>query len=192
MKNVMRCITRLKLIKRWITKILLIKEKSGVKVKVPLFTKIKYNLMGFTDFQYVIFDLKHNDPCDYISMWERYRLEGLDGEFATLLGQKLLFARTFGNDINVPHIFAWISNGRLVDPEDGGRAVDIFELLNREGTLIVKPNHSVGGGKGIFSIRHDNGKYYIDDEVVNQQEIIDTLEEHDDYLVVQKIKSHDY
>ncbi len=188
----MRLVTRLRLMKRWIMKVFLIKEKSGVKVRIPFHVKLKYNLMGFTDFQYVIFDLKHNDHHDYISMWERYRLEDLDGEFASLLGQKLLFARTFGQDIHIPTIFGWMSHGRLVDPKDGKRSVDLIKILQQHQEIIAKPNHSVGGGKGIIRIKLYQDKLLFGDHEVNADKVEEELKKYEDYLFVQVIHAHEY
>ncbi len=188
----MRLINDIFLFKRWLRKIVFIKEKSGVSVKIPLVAKIKYNLLGFTDFQYIIFDLKHNDHTDYISMWERYRLESIDGEYASLLGQKLLFARTFGDYINIPNIFCWISKGRFIDIQDGEKECDICSIIQQEKALIAKPNHSVGGGKGVFRIDYKNGCFMIDSKKFTSDSLVRYLSSCEDYLIVKYIESHEY
>ncbi len=178
--------------RNWLKKIVFLKEKSGVAVKVPLFTKIKYNWLGFTDLQYVIFDLKHNDHRQYISMRERYRLEYVNGPYASMLGQKLLFERTFREYIHVPPIFCWVKDGRLIDLENSGQEVDICSLLKTEKALIAKPNHSLGGGKGIFKISYEDGKYSVDGETVSEEELPDALRKYENFLFVKVIENHDY
>lgn len=121
-----------------------LKVDIGMDTKLPFLTKLKYNLKGFTDEDYFIFDLKNNDYHNYISYLERWRLEDVDGRYADLLGQKMLFERVFGRFVNVPHIHCWVRNGKCLDM-DMGEEISITDRLMKTGKLIAKPATSVGG-----------------------------------------------
>lgn len=99
------------------------KVDIGRNIKLPYRTKLKYNLLGFTDQDYYDYDLEHNDYHKYISHNERLNLENANGRFAYPLGEKLTFERNFGSFVNVPHIFWWNRNQEFVDPNSGGTLI---------------------------------------------------------------------
>ena len=121
------------------------KVELGIDTKLSLRERIKYNLLGFTTEDFYNFNLRKNDYHNYISYRERLRLEDINGRFAYVLGEKLLFERIFGHYISVPHIHCWIKQGKCVDLEAGAET-DIVTLLNQHGVFIAKPTRSVGGG----------------------------------------------
>ena len=124
------------------------KFQKGIAVKgshIPFFQKIKYNYYGFTDKEIIEFDLLHNDFHNYISFWERFKLEFVNGRFADILGEKVIFPRIFGNYINIPHVYAYIKNCKILNCEDTGWSINPASLLKEKGALIIKPTRSVGG-----------------------------------------------
>ena len=100
----------------------------GEEQKWSLLEKIKYNRLGFTNEDYADFNLKNSDYHDYISFRERWRLEYLNGRFADILGEKLMFERIFGHYIGVPHINCWVKNHRCIDMETGNE-IEILSIL---------------------------------------------------------------
>ena len=178
---------------RWYKKIYCHKYKVNLHVenKLPLFQKIKYNLLGFTDEDYYEFNLKNNDYHNYISYQERWRLEKLDGQYAIYLGDKLNFERLFGRYVNVPHIFCWIKNKQFYDLESGA-CIDAIELMKNNKKIIAKPARSAGGGIGVSLLEYKNGKLYINDNEKKEDEFIRMLSNSDDYILVQYVNSGSY
>lgn len=167
------------------------KVNLGVQTKWTLCEKVKYNRLGFTNEDYYNFGLRENDYHDYISYRERLRLENINGRFAYILGEKLMFERIFGRYINVPHIHCWIKKGKLLDLEDGAEA-DIISLLEQNPVLIAKPTRSVGGGTGIHRIAFENGNFSIDGTTVSREKMIKSVSSWEEYIVVDYVYQADY
>ena len=167
------------------------KVDLGIHDKWSLFKKLKYNRLGFTNEDYHNFDLKHNDYHDYISFRERWRLENINGRFAYILGEKLMFERIFGKFINVPHINFWVKNGKFIDM-DAGETTDVLSVLKTKGELIAKPTRSVGGGTGIHKIAFNGQNYSIDGKDCSEDERVKAVSSWEEYIVVDYIKQAEY
>ncbi len=179
---------RLKLYYIWMHKY---KVNIGVEPKWSLREKIKYNRLGFTNEDYFIFNLKENDYKNYISFWERLRLEGINGRLSVFLGEKLMFERIFGNFIGVPHINCWVKNATFIDM-DAGKPVDIISILKSKKKLISKPTRSVGGGTGIHKIEYINGKTIIDDKECSSEQFLKETASWEEYIFVDYINQAKY
>ncbi len=167
------------------------KVDLGIAPRWSLREKIKYNRLGFTNEDYFNFDLKQNDYHNYISYWERLKLEDINGRFADILGEKLLFERIFGRYIQIPHIFCWIKNGKCIDL-DAGAETDILSILRDNHTLIAKPTRSVGGGTGIHRIEKMNELLTVDEKAVSQQELVMLVSSWEEYIVVEYVHQAKY
>jgi hypothetical protein len=168
-----------------------LKVDIGMDTKLPFFTKWKYNLLGFTDEDYFVFDLKHHDYHQYISYEERLRLEDVNGPYADLLGQKLLFERVFGQFVHVPPIHGWVQKGRCMDIA-AGREISLTERLREVGKLIAKPAHSVGGGTGVHLLSYQDGTFFLNGRAKSESEILADVQKWENYLFVAYIESADY
>ena len=190
----MRIIAIARKVKRWMNEIYFHKEKVdiGRNLKIPYWTKLKYNLLGFTVGEYYEFDLVNNDYHEYISYWERLGLENVNNEkIASLLSEKEMFERVFGRFVRVPHMFAYVLNGKYMDT-DTGNEVDIIQILKEKGKLIAKPTNSSGGGNGIHSLEYVDDKFYLDFECIEQTDLIKRLKTYERYIMVENIASAKY
>ncbi len=178
--------------KKWKKDVVQNKDKSGITAKLSKLKKFRLNRMGFTEAEYVIYDLAHNDPRDYISMQERWRLEPLNGKYARMLGRKLQFERSFSPYVHVPRVFGWIIDGRLIDMDRPERDLDPVETLQREGALIVKPTQSAGSGVGVRKIEYRAGKIFLNDTEIAEQDLNGLLLSLNDYMLVKYIEPHEY
>ena len=163
----------------------------AIQPKWSFFQKLKYNRLGFTNEDYYNFNLKNNDYHAYISYRERWRLEDINGRFAYILGEKLLFERIFGRFINVPHINCWVKNGKFLDM-DAGEEIDILSVIKEKKELIAKPTRSGGGGAGIKKLSFDGESYYIDADKVLPEDITKQTASLEEYIIVDYIKQADY
>lgn len=167
-------------------------QKIELDVKVPFWTKLKYNRLGFTDLEYKIFDLAHNDYRDFISKKERLRLEDVNGRFAPILGEKCLFERLFGHYVNVPHIHCWVKCGKFIHLDNNTQEVSLLNLIKCEERLIAKPTRSCGGGKKIHELSYVKGRYLIDGEEFEAAEFEGRCRQMEEYIFTKKTGSHAY
>ena len=167
------------------------KVDIGRSYTLPFFTKLKYNLMGFTEQEYYEFNLDKNDYHQYISCWERGRLENINGRFAYFLGEKVTFERFFGRSIRVPHIFAWIHLGKAIDPESGDE-VDLPTVVKNQLVLIAKPSRSVGGGSGVKRLEYKEGCFFSNGEQITEDQLRKNLWRIEDYILVEMIHQAEY
>ena len=167
------------------------KVDIGRRYTLPSFTKLKYNLLGFTEQEYFEFDLEKNDYHQYISCWERVRLENINGRFAYFLGEKVTFERFFGRSVHVPHIYAWIHMGTAIDPETG-ETVDLPEAIKGQRILIAKPSRSVGGGSGVKRLEYKEGCFFSNGERITEDQLRKNLWRIEDYLFVETVQQADY
>lgn len=167
------------------------KVDLGLRTKWSLGEKIKYNLLGYTNEDYFTFNLKNNDYHNYISYWERLRLEDINGRFGYILGEKLMFERLFGRYISVPHIYCLIKDGSFVNL-DTAQTLDLLEILHNKKALIAKPTRSVGGGVGIHKLKFEDENIFIDNQIVSQKQFIQTVSTWQEYIISDYIQQADY
>lgn len=163
----------------------------GIAPKWSLGEKIKYNRRGFTNEDYYNFDLKNNDYRDYISYRERLRLENVNGRFAYILGEKLMFERIFGPFIHVPHIRVWVKNRKFYDL-DAGKETDLLSVLKESPTLIAKPTRSNGGGFGIHKISLQDETLSVDGKPVSYDELCKKAASWAEYIFVDYVHQAEY
>ena len=163
----------------------------GQDIKLPLRTKLKYNWLGFTDRDYVAFDLENNDYHQYISYWERLGLESINGRFGSIVGEKVLFERLFGSVVHVPHVYCWIKKKTCIDPNTG-KIVDVLQVIREQGQVIVKPTRSNGGGAGIHLISFKEQEYCFDGVKFGEEKVKEKIESLEDYIIVQFIQQAKY
>lgn len=167
------------------------KVDIGVHPKWSLLKRIKYNSLGYSLEDYFLFSLEENDYHPYISAWERLKLESINGRFADILGEKLLFERIFGPFIHVPHIYCWIKGGKCLKL-DAGEQTDIFRILQKQNRLIAKPTRSLGGGFGVHKIHAQEGLYFVDDKAVSADSLAQAVASWEEYILIDFVRQADY
>lgn len=168
------------------------KVDIGRNNHLPILKKIHNNLQGFTDAEYFNFNLANNDRSEYISYKERFQLEFVNGRFAPILGEKVMFERIFGSVINVPHIYCWVRNHKFIGLNGEKEEINIVNILKRDAIIIAKPTRSIGGGNGIHSIRYEQDSYFIDETNYALDDFLNMLRNMEEYIFVQNIYSHRY
>ena len=176
----------------WYKYIYHVNSKYEIEVKLPFFTKLKYNFLGFNDLQYILFNLKKNDYKEYISTWERLRLEDVNGRFAFFLGEKVMFERMFGKYVNVPHIHCWVKCGKFINLDDNEAEISIVKEIQNEGAFIAKPTRSLGGGKKIHELSYAGQSYFIDGNELLEDVFVKECSKLEEYIFTKKLSSHEY
>ena len=167
------------------------KVDLGITPKWSLLEKIKYNRLGFTNEDYYNFNLRENDYHGYISYWERMKLENINGRFANILGEKLMFERIFGQFIRVPHIYCWVKDGKCIDLSIG-EYTDIFSVLKNNRILISKPTRSCGGGVGVHKLIMEDEMPQIDGKPISPEELRKQISTWEENIFVEYIFQADY
>src|SRR5690625_2272684 len=155
---------------------------------VSFIKRLKMNLKGFTADQYVRYDFKNNDISDYISELERWQSRKINGRYNLVADDKLIFTEIFGEYVKVPKNFAWVKNKKIYNL-DGGIYLeeDFIKLLYREKNLIAKPVHSGGGGRGVYLIREEKERLYLNEVEITKRELFDELKNSDDYMITEYV-----
>jgi hypothetical protein len=148
--------------------------KAKSDYKVPFFTKVKYALKGFATNEYVWFDFAKNDYHNYISDYERVRSRNINGNYKTILDDKLLFEEIFRNHTRVPIIYAWVSDGVIYGIHEYElNNSNVIEFIKNIGCAVLKWETGYEG-KGTYIIKNEveknslvvNGKTMRDSEVI--------------------------
>ena len=127
------------------------REERKNPYPLPLGKRIRAWKMGFLSGSYLFLDLDRHDARDYINDRMRFlRLSFLNGPYAEILHNKLLFGEVFRRhpDI-VPETYALVRHQNvwpMSDAEHVDSLEGILELLARKGRLVMKGTRGFGGG----------------------------------------------
>lgn len=139
----------------------------------------KINKLGFVADEYVIYDLEHNDPREYISEYERekYRRK-VAGSFKILLDNKIVFYNMMRGFAPLNVMYGYKKNSEYVSFGD----YDIADILQEKGKMIFKKT-SGGGGHGFILLEYKDKQYFKNREVCSMEDIHNLLESENDYLL---------
>jgi len=155
---------------------------------VPLGAKLKLAWNGFLPDKYHIYNLRENDWRLFCSDWQVLMTQTVDGHYAAVLYDKLLFETVVGQFANVPRNFVYIDRGIvtwLVDPPSAQQ--DLLELVRRERKVMLKPRNSSGGLR-VHLLEYRDGAYWRDFEPVEEQALSLFLNQARDALVVEFVR----
>lgn len=156
------------------------------------FTKIKMNIRGFTADEYVMYDLKHNDMKEYITEYERWIAEDINGKYAPFMSEKLLLSGIF-DDIKTPKTYGYIEGGICYGCSGKLEESEVLSLIEKQEKVIAKPVNSPGGGFGVYVISTDgNSGFYIDDKPISKKDLIEKITTSEGYMLSQVVKQHHY
>jgi hypothetical protein len=141
----------------------------------------KAKRLGFTAEEYIIFDLAHNNPREYLSEYERYKFRDSVKNYRILLDNKIVFYSIIKNFAPVNKIYAYKTAGKFVALEEKFSAEKIRERLEESGEIVYKKTNR-GGGSGFFLRSSAGGKFFINRNSASFAEIQKLLDE-DDFLL---------
>lgn len=140
---------------------------------ISLFARLRALLMGgFTPDQYVLFDLKNNDPKDYISQLEAIKTRAVNSPFKQIINNSIVCNKAFGHYLRVQKIYGRIDGeGRLIsNSKELRQRSDLSKLLDTHGALTFKKprgrrQHSVMKKDNTFVF--EDGRNFSDWEWTN-------------------------
>lgn len=182
-------LNKCRMLKRWYLGIWHYKRKftAEIEKKVPMSKKIKYALLGFSEDEYICYHLDVNDYREYISRWERLKLEDVNGRYASLLGMKVLFEGLVGRVIDVPHIYFWVRNGRIYNLHGSFSEKTFLDTLRQQKQLIAKPTVDSGSGRGVLLFEWETNCFKVNGEVLDEEDLLQLVRTLDEYIFTQRV-----
>lgn len=152
---------------------------------------------GFKATSKTFFDLAHGADKDYRNYLPDAAFQPMsqtNGPFAHgILDDKLLFERLLRSYVPVPEALALIERGEVFATPASATIRDAESLLEyaSEQPLILKP--ALGAkGKGVFSLRHEAGGFYLDSAATSLKAVLSYLAGLDNYLVTPWVQPAPY
>lgn len=138
---------------------------------------------------------RKEDLQDYLSDYERNLAKYINGAFAPVLDNKILFERVLSSSFRVPKNYAVVDHGRLWDlrePVSFDQFSVYWEECQKDDCLVIKP--IVGGfGEGIMIVRKQPSGYTVNHhEAITAEELDRRVAGLDRVLVSEFIRQHEY
>lgn len=146
--------------------------------------------MGFTADEYVIYDLEHNNPDDYVSEFERELFRESVKNYRILLDNKIVFYHLIRNYANTNTIFAYKQSGTYQVLESGWEPDKILVNIEKRGRICYKKMFE-GGGRGFCLIEYRDGDFYIN-RTKKKPDDVSQLIQTDNYLLEEYCEQGDF
>jgi hypothetical protein len=162
--------------------------------KLSLREKIWCLKRGFLPYEFIWYDLAHNDFKKYVPARNNYQNRRLNGSFNAILSNKILFEKhiktvIYGIDkLHTVESIGFIEKGYLMSLQKDiiqGNYSSLLPFLEKN-DLVIKPV-SGDGGRGVFLIKKKDDIFLLDNKKVDWNELVATLKKLDDYLIQEKI-----
>jgi hypothetical protein len=158
--------------------------------------KLRAWRMGFLSGSYLFLDLDRHAPENYINDRMRFlRLSFLNGPYAEILHNKLLFGEVFRRHPDVvPETFALLRHKQvwpMSESEPVRTMDDVLDLLARRGRLVMKGTRGFGGGDCTI-LEHRDGAIAFSGRVVSRQQAIDRLGSRREQIVTEYVQQAAY
>ena len=149
---------------------------------------------GFLPYEYVWYDLDHNDFRKYVPARSNYQHRRINGSYNAILGNKILFEKhlksviTGIDKLHVVESLGYIENGFFHSLNEDIISGDIDSLIGllKISDLITKPVSGDGGvGFECFSCRESN--LFINNQSVSCEFLKSHIKELDNYLIQRRI-----
>lgn len=140
-----------------------IRKNFKSSVNKGISKKISNSRLGFLSESEIIYNLKENNPQEYLSDIQRLNTRYLNGPYSFVLDEKLVFESMYKQYINVPKNLSLIEAGKflcLEEVEKIDSPMKILEYLDIHSACVIKPIRN-GGGYGILVLKKTEGNYFL-------------------------------
>ena len=148
--------------------------------------------MGFTADEFVIYNLKKNNPSDYLTEFERYRLRLRLRESRILMDNKVIFNQLLSNFAPVNKIFAYKKGNQIVPlcPE-WKRYESPLDFIMNQSVVCFKKIFG-GGGEGFHLLGFDEKNFLMDKTICSADQINSLLSDSKDWLLEEYCKQSEF
>jgi hypothetical protein len=168
------------------------RDRSGL----PFSTRLRMLRLGFKPESFVLFEFDRNDPAAFLP--DRYwrALADVDGETVKeVLGNKLLFQRTYEDELPMPALLATVCRGRLVPEASAVEPIAspaaLLEHASRHGPLILKPIRGQKG-KHVHAVAMEDGRVHVDGRPASAAQAADLIAGLDGVMVSEFVRQASY
>jgi hypothetical protein len=155
---------------------------------VPFGARLQLAWHGFLPDKYHLYNLRENNFRLYCSDWQVLMTQTIDGHYAAILYDKLLFETVVGQVANVPANFALIDRGSVTWLSDHPPPQhNLMALVRQQGKVILKPRN-LDGGRGVHLLEYRDDAYGCDGNAVDEQALSLILDEARNSMVVEFVE----
>ena len=167
------------------------------RLKLPLRTRWRAWRLGFTSGSYVLYDLDHRDPSDYLRDFSDINYL-MDNPGAHAARDKFQFARNMSMlGIPTPEVLALVRNDAVVWPDasKGIAGTGLIEALNglleNRDRLVFRPT-SGGAGDGVMILERRDSGIVVNADPSTVQAVAEYLRDKGSYIVTPYIEQARY
>ncbi len=165
-------------------------------LRVGTMTRLGLWRRGFHGDAHALYGLKHRSASDYLSEFALYvRTPLINGQFAALLDNKILFYELFGREPGlVPTVWGVILDGRVASPAAppwrGGDPMGFLgATLEREGKVVLKAAFG-RGGEGVRVLERRDGILSANGTPIEEESLRRLLAGAGSLLVTEHVQQH--
>lgn len=151
---------------------------------------MRLNASGFSIEKYKLYELDKNDPKLYLTDYQRYKAKFINGEYAIVLGNKMLTTKYLQDFNAMPEIYGVLNEGIRLN-NSNATSDELITLLDEKETLMIKDTKG-GGGKGVYRLYKQEDGYYLDKNSMNLDDLKAILLSLKGYYISEVIKQADY
>lgn len=182
-------VKKLKLTYLFVMRIMLAPNHFGI----PFWRRLPLAIpRGFVPDQWVIYDLKHNPPSDYLSEFDWYRSRWINAPFDPMLNNKVVCAELLQDRTRVPATLFIKNKGRFIsyaDPRRLAHVSDAVRTVEAHGSVFMKPI-AAGKGIGVHRIEFTGNQYLVDSVVTGRDVLAKLLTSQDGWFFSEFIEQH--
>lgn len=173
----------------WVIKILF----APRHFKVNIFKSTWYAICGgFMPDQVALYNLNMKNRHEYLSEFDWYKSRYINEPYNFILNNKLVCTDMLKQYVKVAEIFVVKQKGKITSLDNKVKSYeDIISEIKKRGYAFIKPNN-MGKGSGVLRFTYEQGKFYVDEKEVAEDELLALLKKRNDYHICEGIKQSKY
>ena len=159
---------------------------------IPIWKRFYAWRHGFNSRIFVLLDLDHNDPSDYLSAIQqaKYIEPAVNSSYVDVLENKAAYhLSTEGHVAHIPEFHGLIEDGQFYSYTKAENS--LLNILEDEGDLIIKPVTGTQG-RGVFHLSTIRDRYQINGEPSSEAEVVELIRKTESSLVTEYVENHAY
>lgn len=168
------------------------KKEFHSKIPVEISTKLKMWRKGFLGESYHIYDLNSKDLSTYLSDKQRIKSNYINGKYAFVLNNKIVFEQMYKDLLNIPETLALVNKVKIFSRNEKVKDVaTLVQYIEAKGNVVIKPI-SGGGGFGVRILKFKDGKLYSNNELTTNEKLANDISKMDEYFISEFIHQGEF